>query len=328
MRQASGWSASRRRYSFSTFALLAYPHLFGTMSPSPPSRLPITRRGPRLYSDAITREDAHLITQAVEYAETIGKPLNTTFTIRFPGSRPFDPERKGKGVRAGPDNTRACRNCVVRVITDVSSEFGIVPTYLFVFENHPKGGRGLHLHGCLHVPHHCRRRFLNCWKQKLERTLDVQVNPNSDQRPVHFEQTARDYETALGWMRYFLKGWETPQGRIYGRRLTVSHSIGPTARKLAGFPEATSAENRDEAVSQLSQRYRARRLEGHRTVVGAALRRRSGVRERSEARSARPRSPARHSWGKLRARLSIRQKRASSIPDGIPQSGFCTGAAQ
>lgn len=208
---------------------------------------------------------------AFDHAETVGSPLNTPFTVSFQGSRPYDVERRQVGVRATEANTRACRNCVTRAIRDTAREFGVPLTYLFAFENPPEGGMGLHLHGLLHVPDHCREAFLARFDLKLKNALDTQSNRNGQYVPVRIEEERREFEGAVGWLAYFLKGWDVPQGRIFGPRLTIGRAINKGAQHEAGSSVSFNSDDRHQAVDELRARRRARLDEWRRRVLRPAL---------------------------------------------------------
>jgi hypothetical protein len=235
-------------------------------------RQPRPRFGPRPYSDDISREDAHRLMQAFDHAEVIRAPLNTPFTISFQGSKPLDPMRKQVGVRATPANTRACRDCVTRAIRSTASEFDVPLSYLFAFENPPTGGMGLHLHGLLHVPVDRREALLACLDLKLKRALDSRSNRCGAYVPVRIEEEARDFDRALGWLGYFLKGWEEPQGRIYGPRLTIGRAIYKAAQLESGSSTVVASDDSYQAALQLRTLHRARVADWCRTHLGPALR--------------------------------------------------------
>lgn len=219
----------------------------------PPARR--IRRGCLESSTAITASKALDALNALTFAEWRGIPLNTAFTINAQGSAIF-----GSG-RANKTNTDTFRTEIADTICAVARKFHIPFAYVITLENPPCGGPGLHAHVSAHGPqddeHHARYR--DALKAAFERRFCWASNrPEDHYTPIYIKPQRLGFLNAQGWLGYSLKGAEdmfaeavrhaalpcpfhrdrfnySSQGTIHGQRVTISHSIGATARKKKNY---------------------------------------------------------------------------------------------
>ena len=199
------------------------------------------------------------ILNAIQFAESIGRPLNLALTVLFSTlNKPLDHS--------------AARKKIIGAVSSALERLGCpsLHTHIYWLENCPSGGYGAHIHLGLHLPDHLNSPETHA---KLQRCLSLahgQPAPGDPRNPVK----VKPLWFAGGWARYMCKGLDpealspeqrailtqkgvtfTPQGRITARkRAGCSHDIDANARKAAGWQEvgleALPDQNRIEAVAR------------------------------------------------------------------------------
>jgi len=171
--------------------------------------------------------------EAWRFAVWLDRPPTLFVTINWQ----FAPSSTCPDSIARLGKVRDCMKSFIRRHT------GEPPVWIEVREDPQK--RGDHAHLAVHVPQWLESRF----KLALVDWVSLGADP-MERRAVNSKRISH----WVGLQRYFLKGatreirrlfsvspMHSPfQGVIYGPRVRVSHSIGPTARKAAGFATAAN----------------------------------------------------------------------------------------
>jgi hypothetical protein len=182
-------------------------------------------------------ESARAILHAERYAYAARRPLNVFITMKFPkvsksGDKPYDVFRKKFW-----ENTRRRWNTMVKE-NRAFSPFDAIA----VFENPPTSSKlGRRHHGPLHVHWMLRWPFRKCkrllffLRRQFQREFGVALPSSVRMQRVRYGPRAAAY-LAKGIDAPFAKHFHidhAPQGPIAHRRMIISRSLGPTARKRA-----------------------------------------------------------------------------------------------
>ena len=182
-------------------------------------------------------ESARAILHAERYAYAARRPLNVFITMKFPkvsksGDKPYDVFRKKFW-----ENTRRRWNTMVKE-NRAFSPFDAIA----VFENPPTSNKlGRRHHGPLHVHWMLRWPFRKCerllffLRRQFQREFGVAPPGSVRMQRVRYGPRAAAY-LAKGIDAPFAKHFHidhAPQGPIAHRRIIISRSLGPTARKRA-----------------------------------------------------------------------------------------------
>ena len=182
-------------------------------------------------------ESARAILHAERYAYAARRPLNVFITMKFPkvsksGDKPYDVFRKKFW-----ENTRRRWNTMVKE-NRAFSPFDAIAA----FENPPTSNKlGRRHHGPLHVHWMLRWPFRKCerllffLRRQFQREFGVAPLGSVRMQRVRYGPRAAAY-LAKGIDAPFAKHFHidhAPQGPIAHRRIIISRSLGPTARKRA-----------------------------------------------------------------------------------------------
>jgi hypothetical protein len=166
----------------------------------------------------------------VRYAQDAGRPLNLLVTIDMT-SLGIDADQAGRFFRDAW--ARLARWWAYQ--RQKGREFG--PFDAYAVHEHPEGGPR-HVHWFMRVPQGTRMEIERTITQRLEKMTGLACLG----RALHF----LDVEKPGGVAKYTLKGIDPryaahfhmraiDQGEITGRRITISRSIGFSARQRAGW---------------------------------------------------------------------------------------------
>jgi hypothetical protein len=170
----------------------------------------------------ITKKQTENLIYALEFADAIGLPLNTSVDINWVMCAGFTDDR----TRIAHLQERLSKWC---------KRNGFPLTMIWVREMGEYGNSNLHI--LLHLPPKLTRKNYKQFRLALERTLEPEGG-TADERAIRI-QSAYD---AFGKLRYMLKGIEERhaqqfglkasfQGELEGKRVGSTQNIGKTARK-------------------------------------------------------------------------------------------------
>ncbi len=200
--------------------------------------------------ECISTKSLYNAINALAFSEQQRLPLTAQATISWECIRGFDPSSLLK-----------CQGSTLRELGRWLRRRGIRPAFIWCIEN---GRRlGLHTHISIHIPFSVfpflqakLERFIPGFEQN-RRILEI-AQDQGEQRPKYMWTATQ----RAGTCRYMLKGMDHRatlevdgvtrnlgdllgiehrgvQGTVLFKRLGVSHSLGPVARRRAGYEDAT-----------------------------------------------------------------------------------------
>lgn len=183
-------------------------------------------------STHINRRVTQSIFRACDYAQAIGRPLNTYIVIRL------------------HETDAACAATLFKRIRHKFRDWlqynskaaglpATSPDYIFAFENPAETQP--HVNWAVHVPPILQAQFERKVKQWVKRTHGHLGDYDVDAQPIrasHLKRLAKYIVkgTDPAFIEHFyLQEVHAPQGTFHGKRAGISPSLGPSARRAAQF---------------------------------------------------------------------------------------------
>ncbi|MFC0407449.1 hypothetical protein [Roseomonas elaeocarpi] len=203
----------------------------------------VSKRGPTAGTPLTAHSDPsrHLLrTQAIElrnsflFAQKLGKPLNTFVTVDLVGAKGWSTDLPSR------DQAGKIAESFRKAIKDWCARHGLTPAFIYVLENPPSGGPGIHMHLLMHLPEGPEWLSL---RNSLERCLQMAGGwsfstsssapvagaalPKSRRTPLELGGSPLSVADQLIKLRYLSKG-------ISPREVVVVDGVRKTLNQLAG----------------------------------------------------------------------------------------------
>ena len=179
---------------------------------------------------------------ALRFAELKGMPLNTPIVVRFRGSRVYE---SGPATKAA---TSESRKLALHVIGMFAAQKGFSAAFIYILENPPCGGYGLHANLMVHLPpddHDALRQEL---RLQFEAAFDWRPRQGGFQ-PINVKAQLATHDDGVRKLIADMRGIDPDattysqasgagpksQGTIIGKRAGCSQTIDRGARQQAGF---------------------------------------------------------------------------------------------
>ena len=183
------------------------------------------------YTDHIGRRAATNVLHAFDFAKNTGHPMNVYVVLHLRDQLSASVTTQFTKIR------RKFRNWYI-YYQKKSGAYYLPPIYTCTFEA-PTGA--VHVNWTLHVPDDMQEEFkLKIFRWVEKATGDLQpfdisvknITPDTDKRVANYCNKGIDPQ----FVEYFkLDAIAEPQGRIHGRRVTVSTAISRASREAVGF---------------------------------------------------------------------------------------------